>query len=116
MNFPTHSPERSLSYDDSYEGNVRCYGNPPKGYRWLKVDDRTTKNTLMVMSNGFAAYNSSDRRHPRKVVLATEWPAIEPIAKVKTNPTIGDRRPNRSRQRVCTTLRRSRREANRGAY
>lgn len=90
MNFPKYSPERFLSYDDSYEGNVRCYGNPPKGYRWLKVDDRTTKNTLMVMSDGFATYNSFDRRHPRKVVVVNEWPAIEPVKvpKAKANPTI----------------------------
>lgn len=81
MTLPKHSPERSLTHDDSYEGNIRCYGNPPKGYRWLNIGDPVSKDTLMVSWGSFIPYNKDWEHMPRREVAANEWPAIEPITK-----------------------------------
>lgn len=103
MTLPKHSPALPLSHDDSYEGNIRCYGKPPKGYRWLKVGDPVSEKTLMVSWGSFIPYNK-DWAVPRDKVALNEWPAIEPIAKpakakpvkakpVKAKPeTVGDLR------------------------
>lgn len=94
MALPKHSPVLPLSHNDTYDQNVRCYGNPPKGYRWLKVGDPVSEKTLMVSWGSFIPYNKDWGRHPRDKVALNEWPAIEPIAKpVKAKPeTVGDLR------------------------
>ena len=94
MTLPKHSPTLPLSYDDSYEGNIRCYGKPPKGYRWLKVGDPVSEKTLMVSWSSFVPYNEGRDTYPRDRVEPNEWPAIEPIEKpVKAKPeTVGDLR------------------------
>lgn len=86
MNLLKHSPVLPLSYNDTYDQNVRCYGKPPKGYRWLKVGDKTSDQTLLVTPWQFIGYPYGE------TVQIDQWPAIEPIAKAtKAKPeTIGN--------------------------
>lgn len=87
MTLPKHSPDLPLHYNETYSDNVRCYGKPPKGYRWLNVGDKTSSKTLIVTPWNFMDYPYSP------TVKIDQWPAIEPIAKTpKAKPvTVGDR-------------------------
>ena len=92
MTLPKFSPKTPLSSYDSYEQNILCYGNPPKGYRWLNVGDATTEKTLLVCSSRITKYPYGGK------VRRDQWPAIEPIKTPKAKPanarlgTIGDLR------------------------